>query len=340
MVAITAGKVSQFIKSPNKDTKAILIYGPDLGLVRENASKLAELFSNKDKDQGEIVTIDELDLNSSPDRLAVEIQMIPMFGGNKVVKFRPGARTNPKILEEFISNSDLPSYLIVEAGDLKKTAKLRQLFEKSKTSAALPCYPDDSRNISTLIEEHIKSEGLSISSDAKQYLINMLGADRALSRMEIEKLALYTKDKKTIDIEDIDMIIGDTAAINLDNITVSIMSGNLSKALINLQKALESGNTSSTILINLNRYINRLLKVRLDLKNGIEMNTSMRKLYPPVHFKIQDVFKKHCQNWSDQKLLKALDLVQQTTLRSRTKNNMEDVFFERLLMTLSQMARK
>ncbi len=340
MVAISATKVRHFIKSPDRNVRAILIYGPDTGQVRENSSLLAKTLSSDTEEPGEIITIDDAESGASPDRLAVELQMIPMFGGSKVVRFRPATKTNNNQIEELAKSSNLQAYLIIEGGDLKKSAKLRQIFEKSKNAVALPCYADDGRNLMQVIEEELSKEKISISTSAKQHLANQLGADRALSRSEIQKLLTYINGKSTVEIEDIDAVIGDTSSLSLDAVFYAATGGKLAVALENLDKAIASGNAPSVILILLNRHIARFHKVRSELDRGDSLDFTVKRLRPPLHYKVQDEFKRQINKWSEKKLLIALDLVQQTTLRCRSKNAMELVFIERLLMSLSQMAAK
>ena len=340
MVAIAAGKVKQYIKSPDKKIRAILVYGPDTGMVKENAASLAKTFSESQTPAGDIITIDENDISNNPDRLAVEIQMISMFGGEKIVKYRPGSRANPKSIEPFLEQKDLPSYLIVEAGDLKKSAKLRQIFEKSKNASAIPCYADDNASLANIINEELAKEDLSISSETRQYLVTLLGADRSLSRMELEKLKLYAANKKTIEIEDIDDIIGDASAINVDQITMSTLSGNLPKALVNLDKALSSGYVPTQIISSLNRHLARLMKTRSAMSKGQDVSMLVKRLQPPLHFKLHDEFKSQLNRWPEPKIIQAISLLQQTTLRSRTKANIENVFLERLLLSLSQLSKR
>ncbi len=338
MVAISTAKVRHFIKSPDRNVRAILIYGPDTGQVRENAANLAKTLSSQDTEPGEVITIDDAESGATPDRLAIELQMVPMFGGSKVVRFRPSAKTNFKLIEELANNSKLQAYLIVEGGDLKKNAKIRQIFEKSKTSAALPCYADDSRSLMQVIEEELAKEKISISQPAKQHLASQLGADRGLSRTEIQKLLIYVNGKSTIEIEDIDAVVGDSSSLSLDAVFYATTGGRLASALENMDKAIASGNAPSAILILLNRHIARFHKVRAELDRGDSLDFTIKRLRPPLHYKVQDEFKSQINRWSEKKLLMALDLVQQTTLRCRSKNAMELIFIERLLMSLSQMA--
>ncbi len=309
-------------------------------MVREYASTLSKIYSKSDNEEGEIVIVDDAEPGASTDKLAIELQMIPMFGGMKTVRFRPGTRTNMNLVEEMVANKDLPSYLIVEGGDLKKNAKLRQIFEKSKHAVAIPCYADDSRSLSQMIDEELAKAQITMAPPVKQYLASLLGADRGVSRTEIQKLLLYTSGKSSIEMEDIDAIIGDSSALSLDAIIFAATGGNLKQALVNLDKAIASGNATAGILAALNRHMARLHKARTEMDKGEKPDFVVKRLRPPLHFKLQDEFKRQLYRWNERQILAAMDLIQQTTLRTRTKNTMDIVFVERLLMSLSQMAKK
>ena len=47
---VTAAKVAQFISSPPDTVRAVLLYGPDAGLVRERAELLTKLIVEDPKD--------------------------------------------------------------------------------------------------------------------------------------------------------------------------------------------------------------------------------------------------------------------------------------------------
>ena len=47
MVALKSSGVARFLKSPDPACRAVLVYGPDAGLVSERASALAEMFARE-----------------------------------------------------------------------------------------------------------------------------------------------------------------------------------------------------------------------------------------------------------------------------------------------------
>ncbi|MGI9405544.1 MAG: DNA polymerase III subunit delta, partial [Hyphomicrobiaceae bacterium] len=207
MVAVKAGQVASTIKQPPDQTQAFLIYGPDTGLVSEYGLKLAQTLSQATPEPGDILRLDEADLDSDPDRLPVELRTVSMFGGTKIIRLRFGPKINPDTLADFLDGEPIEGRLIVEAGSLKKTAKLRKLFEASKVAVALPCYADNHQGLESLVDEVLGGAGLSIAADAKGILVSMLGADRALSRNEVEKLALYASGQERITVDDVRAVV-------------------------------------------------------------------------------------------------------------------------------------
>ena len=56
-------------------------------------------------------------------------------------------------------------------------------------------------------------------------LQSRLGADRALSRAEIEKLALYCLGRRAVTLEDVESIVGDAADLALERIAEAAAEG-------------------------------------------------------------------------------------------------------------------
>ena len=79
--------------------------------------------------------------------------------------------------------------VVIEAGDLRRSAPLRTLCERAKNAVALPCYPDNERDLARLIDAEMRDADLVLKPDARAMLMPLLGGDRVASRNEIRKLA-------------------------------------------------------------------------------------------------------------------------------------------------------
>ena len=239
MVAIKAHQAQSYLNPPGPKVPAVLFYGTDAGLISERATKLAALIAARDS--GEIIRLDDADLDNDPDRLAVELQTIPMFGGSKVVRATAGRRITAAALQPLLDGGTLAATLIVEAGNLKPTDALRVLFEKSAQAAAVACYADEARDIEGLIGETLKAHGLAITSDAREMLVARMGADRAMSRGEIEKLALYAAGKAEVDAADVEAIVGDASELAIDRTLNAAASGDAGRAVTEFARAVAAG---------------------------------------------------------------------------------------------------
>ena len=247
---------------------AVLFYGTDAGLVSERAAKLAAIVAARDNPPGEIIRMEDADLDNDPDRLAVELQTIPMFGGSKVVRATAGRRITAAALEPFIAGDRLAATLIVEGGNLRPTDTLRTLFEKAPKAAAVACYPDEGHDLETLVRDTLKGHGLAISPEARDLLLTRVGADRALSRGEIDKLALYAAGKSEIDVSDVEAIVGDASQLAIDRVLDGAAGGDAKRAVAEYARALAAGESAQTIILAAQRHLEKLHKHPLRHRPG------------------------------------------------------------------------
>ena len=336
MAVVKSHQVDALIKNPKKGTCAYLIYGTDEGNISENASQLAKNWSKKFGEDGDILQITEASLADNPDILAIELRSIPMFGGRCVVRLSLSNRIKPDLIKELIA-FDLQNLLILEAGNLKPGSAIRKLFEKSNKTAALPCFPDEERDITRLIDEELISKNFTVSPEARNMLIANLGSDRGISRQELMKLALYADGKNEITLADIDANIGDSSQLAYDQLIALIMAGNGAKALSKLDRLLSSGQTSAGLSTLLGRHLTRLYKIRALMENGRQAKNAISSLRPPVHFKQRANIENQANRLSLPVLKKAIHLVQETVARSRSQSALELISVQRMIMILSTM---
>ena len=72
MVAIKTQQAAAFLSAPPKDFAAALIFGSDPGLVSERAQRLAKLLAERENPPGEVLRLDDSDLDDDGGRLTIE----------------------------------------------------------------------------------------------------------------------------------------------------------------------------------------------------------------------------------------------------------------------------
>ncbi len=339
MVAVKAHQAQAFLKSPDARYSAYLIFGGDAGLVGERAAGVAKAIAAAETPPGEIVRLDEIDIEADPDKLAVELLTIPMFGGRKIVRVETSRRVTTNMLKPLLETGALAGVLIVEAGNLKKDDALRLAFEKAPHAAAIACYADEGRDLDTVISEVLQPLKLTISPGARQMLISRLGADRALSRGEIEKLALYAQGQGQITEDDVEAVVGDAAELTIDRIVNASALGDGPGAVTELQRALHAGESAQGIIFAVQRHYTRLHRLRASVDGGKSVEQTIGEMRPPIHFKQKDALAAQLRSWRADALDAALAGIAAAARAARMSSALEDLLAERLVLTLARLAR-
>lgn len=334
MVAYKSSAVASFVKAPKAECRAVLVYGPDAGLVAERADALAQVFAKRGRGETEIVRLDDRDLGEDPARIEVELRTIPMFAEQSVVRVAAGPKLDVPALKTLLAE-DFANVLIVEGGNLRPDSGLRKLFEGHRSAAALPCY-SDARDLSALIESELAAAGLGIDRETRDYLMTRLGADQALSRAEVVKLALYAQGAGTVSHDDIEAIVGDAAETALENFVYATSGGDAKAALSELQRLVAAGTDKGSALSALGRHFIQLHRVAASVASGRPAEEALRSLRPPPRPRSrEEAFLTRSRKWGAGRLARALPLIQEAVRRSRRSPDLESAFAERLVLSLT-----
>lgn len=227
---ITGAKVEAFLRAPDSKARAILVFGPDEGLVRERAQRLAKLVVDDLNDPFRVVEITGSDLKADPARLADEAAAMAFGGGQRVVRIRQAADACEPAVKSFLGlDTPADALVILDAGDLPPRSKLRKLFEAAKNAACIPCYADDMRSLPDVIRETLNRHGLSADRDAMSLLVQSLGSDRSVTRGELDKLAIFMGDNTQVSEADVRACVGDSAASQVDDAIYAAAGGDTEK---------------------------------------------------------------------------------------------------------------
>jgi DNA polymerase-3 subunit delta len=340
MVAVKSHLAQAFLKSIDPAISAVLVFGADVGLVGERASEAARRLAGRETPASEIIRIDDLDLEAEPERLSLELTTVPMFGGAKVVRATAGRRLNASLIKELLGGPPLTGCLVVEAGALRPDEAMRTTFERSDRAAAIACYGDEQRDLEGVVGEMLKAAGLSIEKDARQVLVSRLGADRALSRGEIEKLILYVGARREIGIDDVQAIVGDASEQALDRVLNAMAAGQPAEALAELDRSVTAGESPQLVALALQRHLQRLHRLRAAIDRGRSVEEALRQSRPPIHFTQQRAVASQLAQWGSRRLEQALALALVASRAARTAGPLETEIVEHLVAAVAVLAQK
>ncbi|MBX6322769.1 MAG: DNA polymerase III subunit delta [Rhodospirillaceae bacterium] len=304
--------LARFLRAPDPAVAAALVYGPDGGLVKEHAAALVAAVAGDAADPFRVSEIAAAALEDDPALLADEAAALTLTGGRRAVRLREAGDAAAPLLAPLLA-APPPAFLVVEAGELGPRSPLRTLFEAHAHAVAIACYHDAGESLGAMIAVELKRAGLAAAPDALQYLAANLGGDRALTRRELEKLALYMADRTgaakgpvTVTLDDAMAVVGDTAALGLDDLMLDLAEGTRAAVERGLERQLAEGAAPVGLVRAAARHFLRLHVVAGALARGEDAERAMAALRPPVFFRHRPRMRRQAERWRGPALAEAL----------------------------------
>lgn len=321
---LQARQIDSFLKSPDKTVRAILVYGPDQGLVRDRAKTLGLTVVPDLNDPFNAAHLTGELIESDPSRFFDEVNAQSLMGGTRLIRVTDVENKFAVHLKDWLkSNPSDGALVVIEGGALGPRDALRKCCEEAVNAAALPCYIPDERDMAHFIRDLVTAEKKSIEQDAVLWLSQSLKGDRAFARMEIEKLCLYVgAQQPTITLKDAQASCGEAGENGVDDLIEAVFGRNPLKAMETFRRLTDEGTDIIVIERSLQNHVRRLHQVKLDIEeNGDSLETAMKRLQPPVFFKQEDRFKSQVQKFSGaylRKLLARLAAIEAETKKTGT----------------------
>lgn len=313
------GFVSGYIAKPDPKLRAILVYGPDAGLVRERAESLAKAVAPDLADPFRVMTLpgSALDPEKHPARLYDEMAALSFTGGRRLVRIKDAGDALGAAFAGLLG--DPPpgdSVAIAEAGDLAKRSALRRTFEGAKNAVAVPCYIDEPHAVADVVRSVLAERKVTATAEARDYLAGRLGSDRGVTRAELEKLALYAGEGGKVGLEDAIACVGDSAALSVDDAVFAAAEGDAPALERALQRAFQEGESAVSIVKAAMRHFEKLHLVGSRIAGGMSADDAMQSLR--IFFKHQERFLGALRQWPPRRAAMALGVLLEAERQCKT----------------------
>lgn len=345
---LRTAEIEGFVRRPDPAVRAVLVYGPDDGLVRERAARMVALAVSDPADPFLVADLAGAEIAGDPARLFDEAAAIPLTGGRRVVRVRDASPATPpgaadavvRAARVFLEDPPGDSLVVLQAGDLGPRSALRKLFEAAPVAVALPCYRDDAHALNRLIDDILGRHHITVSADARAYLSANLGADRGVTKTELEKLALYAGDGGRIELADAEACVGDSGQRGLDRVAFAAGAGNRQALDRDLEACLGMGESPVGILRAVARHLSRIHLAMAEMATGATAEQAVGKLQPPVFWKQARSMASQVETWSPAHLVRAQDLVLEAEAQCKRTNMPEAAICGRALLQVASLAQR
>ena len=324
---LAGASVKRFLDKPDKDVRAVLLYGPNQSFSHEAAQRLAAWALGKSDDPYAITKLSDDEIKKDGAKLADALAAQSLLGGPTIVWARvDGKGADAAIVDALagIERGEASGYLIVEAGDLGGASELVKKFTAAGSAASIAFYEETDAERAQYAKALAKELGVAFERDAEEAFLAALPSDRGLAKQEIEKLALYASGLgRPLNVDDVESLLAGEAESALDAASLAAAEGRAAQAVEALSRIDNVSGVSA--LRALLRRLHQLRDLRGMIDGGMGAADAVAKLRPPVFWKERDAVIAQARLWTTKKLTAAYEILWAAELRCKTAGAPQDL---------------
>lgn len=307
---LSSGQAAGYFAKPDPDRAGLLIYGPDPMRVSLKRQKvIAALIGPQGEEEMRLTRMSGADLRKDPAQLMDALKAIGFFPGPRVAFVEEANDTiAPIVINALEAWAPGDAQIIVTAGQLKPTSKIRKAFEAHPTAFAAGVYNDPPGRDE--IERELASAGIApVSQDVMSGLMDLArDLEPGDFRQTVEKIGLYKHgDATPLTLDEIALCAPTSIEAEVDDVLLVVGDGQAARIGPVMQRLQAQGVNAVTLCIGAMRHFRTLHRIACD--------TSGR---PQVWGPHRDRMMAQARRWGPARLETALTVLTDTDLQLRS----------------------
>jgi DNA polymerase-3 subunit delta len=339
--------IERFLKTPEAGIRAAVIYGRDVGVVRDRGHQLALRIVKDPNDPFDVSQLTDGDLDSDGGRLEGELAAQSLMGGRRLVRLRltsdktgPDKTAAEALVRHAAGELNPDAFLIIEAGALGRDSALRKAAEKAAGAAVIPCYEDEPGDVARLVRDTLAQDQVSLNADALALFVARMPKERGVARQEIERLALYLGPGSNVTATpaDLEAFLGVEPDASLFDAASDAFGARLKEAQAGIRRARQEGEGGPAAVRAIGQHLGKLRRTLTLHKAGAGLPEAAKA--SGIFWKQEREFLRQARAWT----LDDLDRLQPEVLAAdkacKTTGSPDHLIAERLALTIAGRARR
>ena len=331
---IAVKDIEQFIINIPKNIRAVLLYGPDAGLVKTRVEIIEKSYSIAGKFKYD-------QIKNNPSLFLDSLKSISLFGEDltkeKLVVIECSGASIAEPMLNIVKSGNYKGLIVFYAGELGLDSSLRRCFESNQNMATIPCYVDDQASIARIIQQQFKQRQMTCEAGLVQLLLNYIAiGNHALVLNEIEKIFLFLGDKKHVMAADLTDYLQLQGEVTFDKLCYQLSLRQINDIELLLNKLQNEGHNLVSIIRTIMRHFNRLYQVKLLMEQGKNEQVALDSLHPAVFFKQVNDFSRSIKLWSKSQLVEFLRQLNELELVAKQKPILAELILRKTMIQLPQ----
>ncbi|MFY9210132.1 MAG: DNA polymerase III subunit delta [Aestuariivita sp.] len=339
---LSARDAASYFRKPDPGKAGLLIYGADpMRIALKRTEVIKALIGDSGEEEMRLTRMPASDLRKDAAPLVDAIKAIGFFPGPRAAFVEDANDQALNAIEAALQDwQSGDAQIIVTAGALKATSKLRKLFEGHANAYAVGIYDDPPSRDE--IERMLTDAGLrGVPHDSMTALTDY---SRALGpgdfRQMLEKVALYKLgDDTPLSVEDIEASAPASTEAALDDVLNVVAEARVGEIGPVLRKLQAQGTNAVSLCIGTLRHFRTLHAVASDPGGP---GAGIGRVRPPIFGPRRDRVLRQAQAWGMHRLEDALVLITDTDLQLRSAGQSAPAMAlaERMLIRLAMLGRR
>ena len=286
-------RIEAFLRDPG-DARVVLLFGVDVGLVRERALRLVRAVAGSADDPFRVV---ELERDGIPD-IATEMASLPLTGGRRVVRLRDAGDAAVDAVQAVLAGR-AQGFLVLEgaagAGSALEAAgtggtgagrRRHRLLRAGRAAVGADDPGDPGRAGCGGRRRCVGVAGRAARGGP--------GSDPFRGR----EAGVVCRARRACGRDGGAACVGDLAGLSVDDALFAATAGDVAGADRALELAMAEGAAPVGVLRAALMHLQRLQRARLAVSGGATAGEAMKATRPPVFFKQQRLFSDALAAWS------------------------------------------
>ena len=320
-------KVNELKRFKKDSINFYLFHGPNTGLIEETINKLFKPIFSKN-----IISYDETELLNNINLFKEEIFNKSFFDNEKFIIINRASNKILNLIEELIENKITDLKIIIKATALDKKSKLRNYFEKHKSTVITAFYEDNYQSLLQMVQNIFREKNINVSNEIINLIIERSKGNRINITNELDKILSYSKMNNKIKLEDVIKLTNLSENYNISELVDQNLSKNKKKTINILNE--NNLNTEENILI-LRTFLNKLKKLK-NLKINLEKNKNIEQVLssskPPIFWKDKEIVKQQLKTLSLTEIKYLIHKVNDLELEIKKNNQISDQILNNFIL--------
>jgi DNA polymerase-3 subunit delta len=304
-----------------------LFYGPNTGLMEEIINKIFKPTFTKN-----IINYEEGELLDNIHSFKEMVFNKSFFDDEKFIIINRASNKILNIIQELIDSKITDLKMIIKTGKLEKKSKLRDYFEKHKSTVITTFYEDNYRSLQSMVHKIFKEKKINISNEIINLIIERSKGNRINITNEIQKILSYAERHNKINLEDVIKLTNLAENYSVSELVDQNLAKNKKKTINILNENNLNSDENILIIRTFLNKLKRLKKIKIDLNQNKNIDQVLSSSRPLIFWKDKDIIKQQLNKYSLSDIKLLINKVNNLELIIKKNNQISDQILNNFIL--------